>query len=155
LRAQNLADTSAAGSTIEQIYHGRPRPAASSGRGREEPSIEQLTKLIDSALRAYEDVFRSNSIDAIAVPTVPVPAIALNPDDPMGLWTIEVNGKAMSVGDVLARGTFLAPRVGAPSLSLPVGLSRGLPVTQELAHGSTFFYVRSKLGHSCGTAESE
>lgn len=120
------------GSTIDRIYHGRPRPTASAGRGREEPSIEQLTELINSALRAYEDVFRSHAIDAIAVPTVPIPAIALNPDDPTGMWTIDVNGKAMSVGNVLARGTILAPRVGAPSLSLPVGLSQGLPVGLQL-----------------------
>jgi mandelamide amidase len=120
------------GATIEQLYHGRPRPTASAGRGQEQSSIEERTELIEAALRAYQDVFRSNAIDAIAVPTVPVPAIALNPDDPTGLWTIEVNGRAMSVGNVLARGTFLAPRVGAPSLSLPVGLSHGLPVGLQL-----------------------
>lgn len=118
--------------TIEQIYHGRPQPTASTGRGREEPSIEQRRELINAALRSYEDVFRSHAIDAIAVPTVPVPAIALDPNDPTGLWTIEVNGRAMSVGNVLARGTFLAPRVGAPSLTLPVGLSGGLPVGLQL-----------------------
>jgi Asp-tRNA(Asn)/Glu-tRNA(Gln) amidotransferase A subunit family amidase len=120
------------GATIEQIYSGRPRPTASTGRGREEPSIEQRREMINAALRAYQDVFRSHVIDAIAVPTVPVTAIALNPDDPTGLWTIEVNGKAMSVGNVLARGTFLAPRVGAPSLTLPVGVSQGLPVGLQL-----------------------
>lgn len=118
--------------TIEQIYHGRPRPAAAAGPGHEGPSIEQSGELIKAALHAYEDVLHSNGIDAIAVPTVSVPAIALNPDDPMGLWMIEVNGKAMSVGNVLARGTFLAPRVGAPSLTLPVGLSQGLPVGLQL-----------------------
>jgi indoleacetamide hydrolase len=118
--------------TVEQIYHGRPRPPAPAGPGGVEPSIEQRTELIKAALRAYEDVFHSNGIDAIAVPTVPVPAIALNPEDPTGLWMIEVNGKTMSVGNVLARGTFLAPRVGAPSLTLPVGLSQGLPIGLQL-----------------------
>jgi len=118
--------------TVEQIYHGRPRPPVPAGPGHDEPSIEQRIELIKAALRAYEDVFHSNGIDAIAVPTVPVPAIALHPDDPTGLWTIEVNGKATSVGNVLARGTFLAPRVGAPSLTLPIALSRGLPVGLQL-----------------------
>ena len=120
------------GATLEQLYHGRPRPAAPAGPTRDDLASEQRTELIATALRAYADVFRIHAIDAIAVPTVPVPAIALNPNDPMGLWTIEVNGKAMSVGEVLARGTFLAPRVGAPSLSLPVGLTQGLPVGLQL-----------------------
>lgn len=118
------------GATVEQIYHGRPVPAAAAaGNGRQDPLVHER---IAAAARVYADVFRSHGIDAIAVPTVPVTAMALNPQDPVGLWTIAVNGKPTSVGDVLARATFLAPRVGAPSLSIPVGLSQGLPVGLQL-----------------------
>ena len=43
-----------------------------------------------------------------------------------------IKGKPIEEGRVVPQNLFIAPRVGAPALSIPVGLSQGLPVGLEL-----------------------
>ena len=53
------------------------------------------------------------------------------PKEPFG-ETVTLNGREAEEGKVLMRNLFIAPRLGAAALSLPVGLTRGLPVGLEL-----------------------
>jgi mandelamide amidase len=72
-------------------------------------------------------------VQAIAFPTVPVVATPIRtggPKEPRGeLMTIK--GKQIDEGSVIVQNVFIAPRFGAPALSIPVGLSQGLPVGVE------------------------
>jgi mandelamide amidase len=43
-----------------------------------------------------------------------------------------IKGKQIEEGRVAPQNLFMAPRVGAPALSIPAGLSQGLPVGLEL-----------------------
>jgi indoleacetamide hydrolase len=53
------------------------------------------------------------------------------PNEPFGEM-ITLNGQKMEEGKVLMLNLFIAPRMGAAALSVPVGLIRGLPVGLEL-----------------------
>lgn len=66
------------------------------------------------------------SFDVLAVPTSPITA-------PMvGQSTVEVGDKDMDVQSALVRLTLPFNVVGFPSLSIPIGLSSGLPVGSQL-----------------------
>jgi len=73
-------------------------------------------------------------VRAIAFPTLPIVATPLRaggPKEPLGeLMTIK--GKQFEEGRLVAQNVFMAPRFGAPALSIPVGMSQGLPVGLEL-----------------------
>ena len=43
-----------------------------------------------------------------------------------------IKGKAIEEGRAVAQNIFMAPRFGAAALSVPVGLSEGLPVGLQL-----------------------
>jgi mandelamide amidase len=43
-----------------------------------------------------------------------------------------IKGKAIEEGRAVAQNIFMAPRFGAAALSIPVGLSEGLPVGLQL-----------------------
>ena len=65
-------------------------------------------------------------VDAVAVPSTATTAPKL------GEKTVEVNGKRVDVRSALIRMTLPFNVVGFPSVSLPGGLSRGLPVGVQL-----------------------
>ena len=127
--AQWLRDN-APGVTVEQMYRDRP---IRDGK-RSLPSAEEQLQVLNDAARRYAAVYRSHNVQAIAFPTVPIvapPLRAGGPKEPLGeLMTI--NGKQIEEGRVVAQNLFMAPRVGAAALSIPVGLSLGLPVGLEL-----------------------
>jgi indoleacetamide hydrolase len=77
-------------------------------------------------------VFRMNNIVAIAFPTIPftAPYINLNGDVPG--QRIPVNGRWIDEIFGIITNLFAGPKFGAPGLSLPSGLSAGLPVGLEL-----------------------
>jgi indoleacetamide hydrolase len=87
----------------------------------------------DEVCFAYRKIFRQNGIQALAFPTVVLPPQPIrdagdDPDD-----TIELNGRIVSKFATMSRNTVPASGLGAPALSLPVGLTRnGLPVALEL-----------------------
>jgi mandelamide amidase len=116
--------------TVAQMYRGRPiRDAKRSFP----PAQEQITALENAAQR-YLGVYRSHNVQAIAFPTVPIvapPRRPGGPKEPLGeLMTIK--GKQIEEGRLVAQNIFIAPRLGAPALSIPVGLSQGMPVGLEL-----------------------
>jgi len=70
----------------------------------------------------------------IAYPTVPTVAPRVLPDgpkEPLGAF-VTIRGKQIEEGRLVAHNLFMAPRLGAPALSIPAGLSQGLLVGLEL-----------------------
>jgi len=119
--------------TVDQMYRGRPRshpllkaPAL--------PPVEEQIKIVTEAARRYADIFRSKGVAAIAFPTVPIPAVPLHPGGPKEPFgeMITIKAKPLEEGKVILENLFIAPRMGAAGLSLPAGLTRGLPVGLEL-----------------------
>jgi len=116
--------------TVEQMYRDRPIRDAK----RTLPPADEQVRALNEAAQRYAEVYRSHNVRAIAFPTVPIvatPIRAGGPKEPLGeLMTIK--GKPIEEGKVVPQNLFIAPRVGAPALSVPVGLSQGLPVGLEL-----------------------
>src|SRR5262249_4842904 len=116
--------------TVEQMYRGRP---IRDGKRSFPPAEEQIRALSEAA-RRYAEVYRSHNVRAIAFPTMPIVAPPLRPGgpkEPLGEM-MTIKGKQIEEGQVVAQNLFIAPRVGAAALSIPVGLSMGLPVGLEL-----------------------
>jgi len=116
--------------TVEQMHHGRPiRDAA-----RSFPPVDEQVKALNEAQQRYAEVYRSHGVLAIAFPTVPTVAPQLQPNgpkEPLGEF-VTIRGKQIEEGRLVAQNLFMAPRFGAPALSIPAGLSQGLPVGIEL-----------------------
>jgi mandelamide amidase len=116
--------------TIEQMYRDRPIRDAK----RAFPSVDEQRRVLDEAKQRYAEIYRAHNVRAIAFPTVPIvatPIRAGGPKEPLG-ELMKIKGKSIEEGRVVAQNLFMAPRFGAPALSIPVGLSQGLPVGLEL-----------------------
>ena len=112
--------------TIEQIYHGRPirdrKPTLAS-------EAEQVAVLRETS-RRYAELYVSHGVAAIAYPTIPLIATPIRtrgPLEPLGAM-LTINGVAIEEGKAIARNIFIAPRLGAAALTIPAGMSNGLPV---------------------------
>jgi len=84
------------------------------------------------ALQAlYADAFAEHAVEALLLPTTPLPAI---PNRPPGQdLMLELNGETLSVFLTYTRNTDPASGAGLPALSVPAGLTPdGLPVGVEL-----------------------
>lgn len=116
--------------TVDQMYRGRPIRDAR----RSFPAAEEQIRVLKEAARRYAEIYRSHGVLAIAFPTVPIVATPIRPGgpkEPLG-ELMAIKGKHIEEGRVVAQNLFIAPRVGAPALSIPAGLSQGLPVGLEL-----------------------
>jgi len=115
---------------VEQMYRDRP---IRDGSRAFPPAEEQIREITDAA-RRYAEVYRSHGIQAIAFPTIPIVATRVRaggPKEPLGEM-MTIKGKQVEEGRVAVQNVFMAPRFGAPALSIPAGLSQGLPVGLEL-----------------------
>jgi mandelamide amidase len=116
--------------TVEMMYRGRPM--VDEPFPTLPPAGEQI-KILTEASERYAEVHRAHGVAAIAFPTVPMVAMPIRqagPKEPFG-ETIALNGQQVEEGKVLMRNLFIAPRLGAAALSVPVGVTRGLPVGLE------------------------
>jgi mandelamide amidase len=116
--------------TVEMMYRGRPM--VDEPFPTLPPAGEQI-KILTEASERYAEVHRAHGVAAIAFPTAPMVAMPIRkggPKEPFG-ETIALNGQQVEEGKVLMRNLFIAPRLGAAALSVPVGLTRGLPVGLE------------------------
>ncbi len=116
--------------TIEQMYHGRPIR----DRSPTLPSEAEQIAVLSETRRRYAEVYASHGVSAIAFPTIALVAPTIRADgplEPLGEM-LTLNGMPIEEGKVIARNIFIAPRIGAPALNVPVGLSNGLPVGLEL-----------------------
>lgn len=77
--------------------------------------------------RAYGMYFEDNQLDALVVPTTPLPGRPIGHDD-----TVELNGEQVSTFMTYIRNTDPPSNAGLPCLSVPAGLTAsGLPVGVE------------------------
>jgi mandelamide amidase len=116
--------------TVEQMYGDRP---IRDGR-RSFPPVEEQVRVLKEAAHRYAEIYRSHGVLAIAFPTAPIVATPIRPGGPKEPFgeLITIKGKQVEEGRVAPQNLFMAPRVGAPALSIPAGLSQGLPVGLEL-----------------------
>jgi indoleacetamide hydrolase len=117
--------------SVEMMYRGRPMLDEPSPTL---PPINGQIKILTEASQRYAEVYRAHGVSAIAFPTIPIVAMPIRqggPKEPFG-EIITLNGRQAEEGKVLMRNLFIAPRLGAAALSVPVGLARGLPVGLEL-----------------------
>ena len=86
----------------------------------------------DAVCAAYRTVFQKHGLNVIVFPTavVPPPLIQRGGDNPDDM--IELNGRMLSKVITTFRNTLPTCALGAPGLTLPVGLTRaGVPVALE------------------------
>jgi indoleacetamide hydrolase len=80
--------------------------------------------------QAYNDYFREHKVDAIVVPTTPLPARSRKLSDVNK--SIELNGRQVDTFLTYIRNVSASSNVGLPALSIPAGLTDvGLPVGIE------------------------
>ncbi|MDA5193720.1 amidase family protein [Govanella unica] len=78
----------------------------------------------------YERYFRDNAVDALVVPTTPLPASLRSPDDRDD--PVELNGRMVDSMTAYIRNTDPSSNAGLPALSVPAGVTdEGLPVGIE------------------------
>ena len=94
-------------------------------------SPEERGKVLLESARIYNNVFKTNGLTAIAFPTLPMPAPLINENGDTPGQRILINGKAVDELDALILNLFAGPRFGVPGLSLPSGMTDGLPVGLE------------------------
>lgn len=79
--------------------------------------------------RIYRSVFAENHLDALIVPTTPLPAAPLQGSDEM----VELNGEQVPTFPTYIRNTDPTSNAGLPSLAMSAGLTTaGLPVSLQL-----------------------
>jgi len=77
--------------------------------------------------RAYAGYFEQNQLDAMVVPTTPLPARPIGEDE-----TVDLNGEQVSTFTTYIRNTDPPSNAGLPCLSVPAGLTASnLPVGVE------------------------
>jgi mandelamide amidase len=83
--------------------------------------------------RIYEDVLRDNGLTALVFPTTPIEAPLVEAGGDLVDVRIAVGGKDFSQNAMLIRNTMIGSYLGAPGISLPIGVTTsGLPVGIEL-----------------------
>jgi mandelamide amidase len=88
---------------------------------------EVIAKGRPALQRAYAGYFQDNQLDALVVPTTPLPARPIGADE-----TVELNGEQVSTFMTYIRNTDPPSNAGQPCLSVPAGLTAsGLPVGVE------------------------
>lgn len=116
------------GLTLEE-FKGVPAPYQPRDFGKfPELSVREQMALLRRSARHYRDIFTANNVLAIAAPTVPVLPQIFTPSGSTDHEMMEIKGKALDRAAVIITQTVIAPRFGAPSLSLPAGLAGALPV---------------------------
>ncbi|MFT6285529.1 MAG: mandelamide amidase [Alcanivorax sp.] len=79
--------------------------------------------------QAYADYFHRQAVDAIILPTTPLPAVPLAAD----MSTVELNGVQVPAFPTYIRNTDPSSNAGIPGISIPAGVSgKGLPIGIEL-----------------------
>lgn len=88
---------------------------------------EVITKGRPALQRAYASYFQDNELDAMVVPTTPLPARPIGQDE-----TVDLNGEQVSTFTTYIRNTDPPSNAGLPCLNVPAGLTvSGLPVGVE------------------------
>ena len=75
----------------------------------------------------YKGYFKNNRLDAVIFPTTPLTARPIGHDE-----TVELNGNQEPTFPIFIRNTDVGSNIGAPGISLPMGLTTGLPAGIEL-----------------------
>jgi mandelamide amidase len=130
--SQNLPGVEPADIQSYQRDHGLPDTDLADLYPPANLSPAGKVELIRSASNIHAELFREHGIDAIAFPTVPLVAPPINIFGDTPGQCISLNGRLVNELRAILSFTRIGPRLGAPCLSLPAGMSLGLPVGLEL-----------------------
>jgi len=112
----------------------RRLPSSNVGAARAAPRAPEPgdEHVLSDTLREYHRLFSSESIDALAFPTQMMVAPLINVHEDRLDQQVEVDGQWVDELSLLLSTTLWGAMLGAPSLSVPVGLAGGLPVGMAL-----------------------
>ena len=82
--------------------------------------LDAINKHRPKMQKLYADYFREENIDAIIFPTTPLTARPIGQDE-----TVELNGNQQPTFPTFIRNTDLGSNLGAPGISMPIGLFSG------------------------------
>ena len=99
--------------TSQQGDEAMPEAAYTAAMEQHRPKMQKM----------YADYFAEHGLDAIIFPTTPLTTRPIGQDE-----TVELNGNQEPTFPIFIRNTDLGSNIGAPGISLPVGLGNGLPV---------------------------
>jgi Asp-tRNA(Asn)/Glu-tRNA(Gln) amidotransferase A subunit family amidase len=122
------------GVTLEQIYDPLLGSSGPGGSGRPNPATvtaEQHAQMLTAARRTYADFFKQHGLFAISFPTLLFPAPLENVHGDTPGQKILVGGKWVDEYDHIIINLFWNARLGVPGISLPSGMTNGLPVGLE------------------------
>jgi indoleacetamide hydrolase len=120
------------GITLDDIAAGIGSPdvaaslrAALGGNGPTPQAYDTTMKILRPRLQClYADYFIAQGVEAIVLPTTPLPARPIGHDQ-----TVSMNGHQVRTFQTFIRNTTCGSGAGIPGVSLPAGLTRsGLPV---------------------------
>lgn len=121
--AENMPDV-----TVEQ-FNGIPASNKPRDFGKFPAlSVADQKRLLVESASTYREIFRAHGVLAIAAPSVPILPQIFTPSGATDFETVEIRGRTLDRGSVIITQTAIAPRYGAPSLSLPMGFVAGIPV---------------------------
>jgi indoleacetamide hydrolase len=90
---------------------------------------EAIVQARPALQRLYVDCFAASGVDALILPTTPLPAALIGEEED----TVLLNGQPVPTFQTFIRNTDPASNAGQPAISLPCGMTAsGLPVGMEL-----------------------
>ncbi|MGE4062890.1 MAG: amidase family protein [Rhodospirillaceae bacterium] len=125
--AANAPDVSLA--EINKLANSYPPRVAPD---RVQLSPDQRTTILTQAAQQYADAFSKNGIAALAFPPQVIPAPLINSNGDTFGQKILVNGKWVDEAETFRFNVGFGAQVGSPGLSVPAGLTAGLPVGLSL-----------------------
>ncbi len=118
-------EENAPGVTLDDIYAGAPRRAQP--RQGTPLSKAEIEATITSAVSVFSNTFKSAGITAVAFPLIPIPPTPYVANGTDAQKTL-INRKLINEVDTVSKNIFWDARLGVPGITLPAGLTRGLPV---------------------------
>src|SRR4029079_19631809 len=103
------------------VTTGQPTPTQPLSDG-------ERKQILSHAIQEYAGIFKANNVMALAFPAIPCPAPLINSNGDTPGQKIRVNGQWVDEASFIWSMCFWSARIAAPSLSVPSGMTSGLPV---------------------------